>query len=677
MDMNLHDIFVEEAEENLQNLETLIISLEENPDDDKMINEAFRAIHSLKGGAGLAGFSGIKDFSHVVEDLFENIRNGSLKIKKELISIILKSTDILTVMISNIKNNIDSNEGIDTSETISMIKLIVNTKQPVSQGICESKISKTSGTNLYYIDLSYNSNIFMTGIDPLMFLCDLQNAGEILSIQLHQDKLPGKEKYNPELLYLKWTLFFETEKNKNDLSDIFCFVSDESDIKFIELNDCDNIELSLYQVNGNPLPYYTSSAADNKIVEVNLKEERRSADRKAAGTASDSYIRVPTEKMGIIFNTVSELLISQARLDMLAKENSDILDGNFRVVTDSLKQITQMLQEQVTSLRMMNLGSTFDRFKRVVRDIASDRGKKINLHVSGQETELDRYMIEKLNDPLIHLVRNCIDHGIEIREERLIKGKSEEGNLTISASLKGEKVILEVYDDGRGIDTEKLLNKAKLMGLVNRDKVLSELEILNLIFHPGISTAQNITDFSGRGVGMDVVRNSINELHGNIDIISEKDIGTKFKIFLPLTLAILDGILLTVGKEKYVIPTLTIMEIFRPDKSNLKSISGGEELVFFRGNYIPIIRLHQVFDIKNAQKNAEKAELIVINSSGAKAAILVDNVLEQYQIVLKSLQTNFRKVNHISSATILGDGDIALIIDIQSLLEKNKTGKNV
>jgi len=686
MDNMLHDIFIQEAEENLQILENLIINIEENPDDDKMINEAFRAIHSVKGGAGLAGFSGIKDFTHIVEDLFEMIRNGSVKINEKLISVILNSMDILKLMISNIKADRDSNEGVDSKETVNQIQQILKMEDSskADADSTEKKIETAEVNRIFYIELKYYKEIFMTGIDPLMFLTDLKSVGKILELQVHTEGFPLSEDFNPENLYMHWSLFYETGKNEKDISDIFCFVIDESDLKFIDLTSEreSGIDLSQYTVNRKNI---TDISDLQPIENVETKTEpverrsgdRRSTDRVAAGTRNDSYIRVPTVKLEKIFNTVSELLISQARLNMLTEEHEEILPDSFGTVTDSLKNITQLLQEQITSLRMMNLGSTFDRFKRVVRDMAADRGKIIKLSVSGHETELDKNMIEKLNDPLKHLVRNCIDHGIETREERLEKGKSEEGLLKLSAYLESGKVVIEVSDDGRGINREKLLAKAEEKGIINKETRLSDGEILNLIFNPGLSTAEKITDLSGRGVGMDVVKSSINELHGNIDILSKEGEGTIFKLYLPLTLAILDGMLTSIGSEKYIIPTLSILEIFRPESEHLKSISGGEELVFFRGNYIPLIRLHKVFAIKDPIVEPEQAELIVINSAGVKAAILVDNVLEQYQIVLKSLQKNFRKVEHISSATILGDGDVALIVDIQSLVENSKQAASV
>lgn len=676
MDNTLQEIFIQEAEDNLLILENGIISIEETPGDDEIINEVFRAIHSIKGGAGLAGFSGIKDFSHVVEDLFENIRSGVLSIEQDLISVILCAMDILKLMVSNIKGNRDSNDGVETEDTILRIKSYLGKTEAVSidQAVSGIQVSKK---NCFYINLSYIKSIFSSGTDPLMFISDLENAGEILYINTETDNLPDYTDFKPEDFYLEWKLFYETDKDKRDLIDIFCFVIDESDIKITNLNDilCDRKALSKYTINGKTfIDFKTESLVDPSTQAEDRRKndrrggDRRKNDRRCEDRVSDSYIRVHTEKLEKIFNSVSELLISQARLNMLTEKYEDSIPDSFGAVQDSLNNITKLIQEQVTSLRMMSLGSTFNRFKRVVRDIATDKGKKIKLLIEGQDTELDKNMIEKLNDPLKHIVRNCIDHGIETEEERQKAGKSVEGLLKMSAFLDSGKVVIEISDDGRGIDRGKLLKKAEEKGVIDSSTNLSDNEILSLIFHPGLSTAEQITDLSGRGVGMDVVKNCIHELHGNIDIISNKGSGTIFRLLLPLTLAILDGMLISVAKEKYIVPTLSILEIFKPESEDLKTVSGGKEVVFFRDSYIPLIRLYKIFDISNPIEEPVNGELIVINSGGIVVALLVDNVLEQYQVVLKSLQSNFKKVDNISSATILGDGEVALILDIQSIV---------
>ena len=680
----LQDIFIQEAEDNLTILEGAIISIEEFPDDEKTINEAFRAIHSIKGGAGLAGFSEIKEFSHKLEDLFEYIRNGTIQTQAKHISVILKSLDIIKMMVNNIKSNIDADDGIDTGPILDEIEGMIETANEGEKVEPDEKTKtvESKQQNLFFIDLTYYPEIFSTGLDPVMFISDLTRRGEILYIITEQTSFPEMEDFDPEKLYLSWKLFYTTTLNEHELRDVFCFVIDESEIHIVDLN---KESPETCRINGKTILDFLPNKENLSDENRRKKSDRRQGDRRQKDPSEavqsvqtgSSFIRVPTNKLEDIFNTVSELLISQARLNMLTDEHEEDIPDSFNAVADSLKNITNILQEQITSLRMMGLGSTFDRFKRVVRDIAAERGKKVKLNISGQETELDKNMIEKLNDPLKHLVRNCIDHGLETEEERIKKGKPPEGNLGLSAYIENGKVIIEVSDDGAGIDTNKIQDKALEKGIIQSDHKLSSGEIMNLIFHPGLSTAAAITDLSGRGVGMDVVKSAIIELHGNIEISSEKNQGTRFRLHLPLTLAILDGMLVNVGKEKYIIPTLSILEIFRPQKEDLKTISGKGEVVFFRGEYIPVIRLHQQFLIENASEEPTKAELIVIYSGGMKAAILVDTVMDQFQIVLKSLQKNFRKVENISSATILGNGDVALIIDIQNLLQNGTVNKNV
>ncbi|MDC7126249.1 MAG: chemotaxis protein CheA [Spirochaetales bacterium] len=667
MDNPLSEIFIEEAEENIELLESRIIFLENDPEDQETINEAFRAIHSLKGGAGLAGFTKMKDFCHKAEDLFEKIRCGELKIQKNIITVLLQILDVLQVMIGNIKNNIDADDEANVDNVIEKINQI-STSESSEQ--IEEEV-QTKQENIYFLELNYYPEIFKSGIDPLMFIQDLKKAGKIIEIELKTNNLPSLEEYDPHKFYLSWKLFYSSELDSKGIADVFCFVIDESEIKINCISDLpsDNPDLKKFIVNEKTAASVLSDNIDPSPV-ISTEKTKVQLNRRASDLNSGSYIRVQTDKLEQIFNTVSEVIVSQARMSMLCEEYEEILPDNFMLVSESLKSIIMVLQEQVTSLRMVNLSGTFNRFKRVVRDMASDLNKTINLEISGQETELDKNMIEKLNDPLKHIVRNCIDHGIETEEERIKLGKPAAGCLKMAAYVESGKVVIEIADDGRGIDKEKIIKKAIEKELIPENYQMSETEVLNLIFHPGLSTAASITDISGRGVGMDVVKNAISDINGTIDIISEEGKGSSFRLYLPLTLAILDGMLVSIGTEKYIIPTLAILEIFSPELWQLKTISGKGEVVFFRGSYIPIIRLHEILDVKNVIDEPRLGELIVVVSNGVKAALLVDSVMDQYQIVLKSLQKNFRKVENISSATILGDGNIALILDINGIMQK-------
>ncbi len=668
MDNPLVSIFIEEAEENIEILEARIITLEKSPDDSEVINEAFRAMHSLKGGAGLAGFNKIKDFSHKAEDLFESIRSGSLRITKDIVTVLLETMDVLKAMISNIKIEAEADEGLDSSAVLGKILNLLETEPQKPSG---QAATDAAAGHIYFLKLEYYPEIFKSGIDPLMFINDLDAVGEILELELDTHELSSNKDFNPENLYLSWRLFYKTSLDIKAIEDVFCFVIDESSIQVSEIlaEKLGTEEYQTYTVKNKSAEEFMDSPRGASVSDSGPEPEKQ-VYRRASDINSGSYIRVPTEKLENIFNTVSELIVSQARISMLSEEYEESLPDNFIAVTDTLKNITQLLQEQVTTLRMISLSGTFDRFKRVVRDIANDLGKKVNLEISGQDTELDKNMIEKLNDPLKHIVRNCIDHGIETEEERLKAGKQPEGMLKLAAYIESGKVVIEIADDGKGIDREKIIAKAVERELIQPNAQLSDGEVLNLIFHPGLSTAENVTDLSGRGVGMDVVKNAITELNGSIDIESQEGQGTVFRLFLPLTLAIMDGMLVSIGMEKYIIPTLSILEIFRPEEWQLKTIAGRGEVVFFRGDQIPVIRLHEILNIEKAEQNPLVAELIVINNNGMKVAMLVDNVLEQFQIVLKSLQKNFRRVDNISSATILGNGDVALILDIQGIFSK-------
>ncbi|MBN2652985.1 MAG: chemotaxis protein CheA [Spirochaetales bacterium] len=682
MSESLQEIFIQEADDNIAFLESAVFEMEESPNNEKVVNDIFRAMHSIKGGAGLAGFTALKDFTHHLEDLMEQVRNKTKSVDSEIISLIFEGIDVIKAMIENIKNREDSTLGIDTEQyVVKIVALLRGESSTVAQVTTVSKNSDSEQQLYYYLDLEYYDSIFSSGIDTLMFIKDLEYHGKILKLHTNTDGIPDILSFDPVKNYLTWQLFYQTKLNRQDLEDIFCFVIDESQIKFVELNPIlDNpSELEKYLVDGKSLvdiapeifavkPEEKESNLEVRLRKEDLNQSSSSSDPKLQITDDDSFMRVKTSKLENIFNTIGELLINQSRLHMLVEDGEDILDDEFLNVSDALKNITDLLQEQVTGLRMINLEGTFNKYKRVVRDLAISNNKEIKLTIEGKSTELDKNMIEKLDDPIKHIIRNCVDHGIESSEERIKLGKNPEGQMLLSAHLEGGKVVITISDNGRGINRERLLAKAKEKNIVSDDARLSDSEILNLIFHPGLSTAESVTDISGRGVGMDVVKSTINELHGNVTVESEPGIGTTFRLYLPLTLAILDGMLVRIGREKYIIPTLSILEIFRPEAGSVKTISSKGEVVLFRNEYIPIVRLYKLFKLENTETDPEDAELIVIMDGNKKVALLVDFVQDQFQVVLKSLQKNYRRVKFISSATILGNGDVALILDLQSIV---------
>ena len=672
MDDSLTSIFIEEAEENLETLEHKIISLEKSPQNPEIINEAFRAIHSIKGGAGLAGFEIIKSFSHSAEDVFEQIRIGSITAASNVCTVLFRIIDTLRLMVENIKNERAADTDIRTNDVQHEMSLILNSVS-IDNTSDNSEDKELIDTEIiYYIELAYNCEIFQYGIDPQIFLNDLRNAGNILDLELLTSEIRPGLTFDPELLHISWRLFYKSFLNEKQITDIFCFVIDDSRIKIKNITEAVKNGSNVFEYCVND-KYMNNDLAnihvDNEKTGNNLFTEKK---HDSTSMQSNSYIRVPTIKIENLFNTVSELIISQARVNMLSDEHENNFSEELITIADTLKNLTQVLQDQVTSMRMISLNGTFSRFKRVVRDIAIDLGKKVRLEMYGQDTELDKNMIEKLDDPLKHIIRNCIDHGLETEEERRAVGKPSEGLLQLNAYIESGKVVIDITDDGRGIDKEKLVSKAIEKGLLVEGERPSDGEKLNLIFHPGLSTAKEVTDLSGRGVGMDAVKTAITELNGTVDIFSGKGEGTKFRLVLPLTLAILDGMLVSIGAEKYIIPTLSILEIFQPELWQIKTISTKGEVVFFRGDYIPLIRLHNILDICDAEHDPTNAEVIVVISNAIKAALLVDAVSDQYQVVLKSIQKNFRKINNISSATILGNGDVALVLDILSILEKKQ-----
>jgi two-component system chemotaxis sensor kinase CheA len=498
MDSSIHEIFIQETEDHLQNLETNIIKIEEDPSNQDLINEAFRAIHSIKGGAGLAGFPQMKDFTHNLEDLFEEIRKGKITPSQDTTSISLESLDVLKQMVEAIKENTESPASINYSTTAKKILSLLETNPSHEHAIPDSP-SKVNKKKLYFLSLEFDPKIFETGINPLMFIRDLEMGGNVLAIELDKSMLAEAKSFNPELFNLKWRVLYESELSFQNLEDIFCFVAEESNIQITDLEKTLQTvdDLDLYKVHGKIAHVYiqpnTYSLPDRRD-ELDRTSDRRTADRRST-SASSSFIRVQTNKLENIFNTVGELLITQARLSMLAETHEDILPEGYSHITDSLSNISKVIQEQVASLRMMSLSSTFDRFQRVVRDIANDLGKKVQLELEGQDTELDKNMIEKLNDPLKHIVRNSIDHGIETAEERKEAGKDPIGLLKLSAYIENGKIVIEIEDDGKGINRDSILSKALDKGLIQKDQKLSDAEILNLIFHPGYQQLKKLPTF--------------------------------------------------------------------------------------------------------------------------------------------------------------------------------------
>ncbi|MBF0398917.1 MAG: chemotaxis protein CheA, partial [Desulfobacterales bacterium] len=635
LDNKLANMFLMEIEEMIVELEEGLVSLEKNPLNYGLINQIFRAAHTIKGGAGMAGYFLIVDFVHVMEDILDKLRSKKLTVTKEMISELLKAVDVVKQM----KNEISSKDSIDENPSYQIIqdnlKKLLQNKEEIKESLPEILVEKQ-----YEIILKLKPDGLKLNFDPNPLIEEISKIGKITSV------------INPDPTL--WNILLKTKEPISAIKNIFLFISDDISITIQEISGNAVIPAKAeIQSDSTTLEKKAeANFSDKKIGEILLEEGKITEDVLQDALSkqvsfreskSSSFIRVDTEKLDKLVNLVGELVtgvsqISGAAHRVKEKYIADTDSDDLVTSIESLDQISRDLQEQVMLVRMVPVEFTFNRFQRLVRDIANELGKKINLEMSGTETELDKNVIERLSDPLNHLIRNCVDHGIETPEERRRFGKDETGKIFLKAMQKGGNIIIEISDDGKGINRAKICEAARKNGLIAGDgSQLTDNQILNLIFEPGISTAEKITDLSGRGVGMDVVRRNIEDLRGRIDISSIVGKGTTFTIWLPLTLAIIDGMNVQVGTEILTVPLLSIIEQIRPKKKDIKTVEGKGELVNVRGTYFPLVRLHELFHFQTDYTDPTKALVLVLESEGRLFCLMVDNVLGEQQAVIKAL----------------------------------------
>jgi two-component system, chemotaxis family, sensor kinase CheA len=490
---------------------------------------------------------------------------------------------------------------------------------------------------------------------------ELEEFGEVSS-EINIDKFPPFDKYDIEECYVSWDLNLTTDVSEEQVKEVFEWVEDDCDLTITQVSSDTSTEAKSEN----------QESTDEQVKEVAPAQDRRAGDRRKTdrrGASSESSsIRVNTDKIDALINMVGELVITQS---MLGQFGEDFDAKNIDKLNDGLKQLernTRELQENVMQIRMLPISFSFNRFPRLVHDLSSKLDKKIELKLSGEGTELDKTVMEKIGDPLVHLVRNSLDHGIEMPEDRIAAGKPETGTIHLNAYHEGGKVVIDIEDDGAGLNKERILSKAIERGIVKEGDKLTDDQINALIFHAGFSTAEIVSDVSGRGVGMDVVKRNIHDLGGVVEVKSEEGKGSVFTIRLPLTLAILDGQLIKVGTETYIIPLVSIIESIQIKPENNKSIAGDAEVYRLRDDYLPILRLHALFNIESNNTELDDGLLVVVEAEGKKVGLFIDDLLAQQQVVIKSLETNYEKVEGVSGATILGDGTVAMILDVSSLL---------
>lgn len=663
-----HDTFFEESFEGLDIMEAGLLELEQGDVDLENINTIFRSAHSIKGGSGTFGFTDVAEFTHDMETLLDQMRNGDRKVTPVIVNMLLSCVDVLRNMITAIKNKTEVDKTSIKDIRGQLVKILDNEEVEVEADkeqyeVSEREIGSDSLSdeegygNGYQIKFKPYPDIMKSGNDTVRLLRELYELADEVIIDVDNSELPELEDLEPESIYQSWDIkIFGDEINKRDIEEVFAWVEDECDLEIIKINETkDELSSDL-----------------KKNIRADKKESVQQENDKRASRASESAsIRVNINKVDELINMVGELVITQSMLSQFG-DSEDFRDVHLERLKNGLAQLeshTRELQDSVMRIRMMPISFAFQRFPRLVHDLSSVFNKKIELIMEGENTELDKTVLEKISDPLIHLIRNSLDHGIEKPEDRVKAGKSETGVIKLKAYHQGGSIMIEIKDDGAGLNKKKILEKARQNNLIEEDVQLSDDQIYDLIFKPGFSTAETVSDVSGRGVGMDVVRRNIRELGGMVDVASNPGVGSEFTIRLPLTLAILDGQLVGIGDETYILPVISIVESLQVKVDNINAVAGNAEVYRLRDEYIPVIRLYQLFGIKPASEQLEQGLLVVVEAEGNKVALFVDDLLGQQQVVIKSLETNFKKVDGVSGATILGNGTVSLILDIAGLIE--------
>ena len=679
-----HQVFFEESFEGLDIMETGLLNMDPGAADVEEINSIFRAAHSIKGGSGTFGFMNVSDFTHVMETLLDEMRDGRRDVTADAVDVLLQSVDVLREMLVAARDGGAADEARAKTQLNALQRVLAdnNGGRETAQDADAQPATTEPGVEPvgWKIVFRPHQHLMRTGNDPLRIIRELASLGDT-KVECDIAGLPAFEDFEPEDSYLSWGLRLQEPVDKSQIDDIFEWVED----------DCDFAVIPLMPEGFDPEAMAVETAAEvvapdataPKLGEVEKPAERRADGerrqaperRKSAptGTAGSSSIRVDIQKIDGLINMVGELVITQSMLGMLGDDFDMSRVERLKEGLTQLERHTRELQESVMQIRMVPISFSFSRFPRLVHDLSGKLGKKIELKMSGENTEVDKTVIEKIGDPLVHLVRNSLDHGIETPEERVAAGKPETGTVHLAASHRGGNIVIEIRDDGRGLPRDKILAKAIDRGLVREDDNLSDKDVYDLIFQPGFSTAEQVSDVSGRGVGMDVVRRNINELGGAIEIESTPGEGSAIIIRLPLTLAILDGQTIRIGSETYIVPLVSIVESIQIQESMLNTVVGRGETFTLREEYLPIVRMHEVFGIADHDSQSlTDGILVVVEGEGRKCGLFVDDLLGQQQVVIKSLEANYRKVEGISGATILGDGSVALILDIPGLMRLAK-----
>ena len=645
MSMDISDFyqtFFDEAYELLADMEQHLLVLQPEAPDAEQLNAIFRAAHSIKGGAGTFGFSVLQETTHLMENLLDEARRGEMQLNTDIINLFLETKDIMQEQLDAYKQSQEPDAASFDYICQALRQLALEAKDETPSAV----------TRLSVVAKSEPQDEQSRSQSPRRIILSSLKAGEVdlLEEELgHLTTLTDVVKGADSL-----SAILPGDIAEDDITAVLCFVIEADQITF------ETVEVSP-KISTPPVLKLAAEQAPTGRV------EREKTTRSSESTS----IRVAVEKVDQLINLVGELVITQSMLAQRSSELDPVNHGDLITSMGQLQRNARDLQESVMSIRMMPMEYVFSRYPRLVRDLAGKLGKQVELTLVGSSTELDKSLIERIIDPLTHLVRNSLDHGIELPEKRLAAGKNSVGNLILSAEHQGGNICIEVTDDGAGLNRERILAKAASQGLTVSEN-MSDDEVAMLIIAPGFSTAEQVTDVSGRGVGMDVVKRNIQEMGGHVEIQSKQGTGTTIRILLPLTLAILDGMSVRVADEVFILPLNAVMESLQPREADLHPLAGGERVLEVRGEYLPIVELWKVFNVAGAKTEATQGIVVILQSGGRRYALLVDQLIGQHQVVVKNLESNYRKVPGISAATILGDGSVALIVDVSALQAINR-----
>ncbi|HLO96242.1 MAG TPA: chemotaxis protein CheW [Burkholderiaceae bacterium] len=692
-----YQVFFEEASENLDNMEQLLLNLNIETADDEELNAIFRCAHSIKGGAATFGFSDVAELTHQMETLLDKLRRHELQPTSQMVDVLLQSGDALREQLGRHQGS--GAAPVDTAELLFSIKTLVDggtldgspapapkaAPSPAQEPAAAPEPAKAAGPVARQLELKVGPLSNPAQADNLVEL--FKEITDLGTIEPLDGGIAADGIRRFKVL---------TTSTDNDLLDLFTFhvareqvqleplgegygfhagapgapeeIKKEEDLGYGFFDDAPGLPPAAASSTGTEVK---AVAEAPKPVPAAVRPAAKAEPRAAGGGMDQSTLRVSVEKVDQLINLVGELVITQA---MLAQNSRNVDPGLYQQLSSGLADLernTRDLQESVMSIRMIPMSVVFNRFPRMLRDLAAKLGKRVELVTQGEATELDKGLVEKITDPLTHLVRNSCDHGIELPAERQAKGKPEHGSITLVASHQGGSIVIEVRDDGRGLNREKLIKKAREKGIDAPD-TMTDQEVWGLIFAPGFSTAEQVTDVSGRGVGMDVVKKNITQLGGTVEIDSAEGYGMKVSVRLPLTLAIMDGMSVGVGEEVYILPLSSVVESFQVQPDTIKTVGGSGRVVEVRDEFMPVVELEQVFNVPRFDFEHVSSIMVVVEAEGGRVALLVDELLGQQQVVVKNLEANYRKVTDVSGATIMGDGRVALILDVGSLVRRSR-----